>query len=50
MLTGATDKPDPSRIYKLAFDVQSMADSADKVSPALMPPVLQFEISLVAEV
>jgi intracellular sulfur oxidation DsrE/DsrF family protein len=33
---GATDKPDPSRIYKLAFDVQSMADSADKVSPALM--------------
>jgi intracellular sulfur oxidation DsrE/DsrF family protein len=33
---GATDKPDPSRIYKLAFDVQSMADSEDKVSPALM--------------
>ena len=33
---GATDKPDPSRLYKLAFDVQSMADSADKVSPALM--------------
>jgi intracellular sulfur oxidation DsrE/DsrF family protein len=33
---GATDKPDPSRVYKLAFDVQSMADSPDKVSPALM--------------
>ena len=33
---GATDKPDPSRIYKLAFDVQSMADSPGTVSPALM--------------
>lgn len=33
---GATDKPDPSRTYRLAFDVQSMPGSADTVSPALM--------------
>jgi intracellular sulfur oxidation DsrE/DsrF family protein len=33
---GATDKPDPSRVYQLVFDVQSMADFPDKVSPALM--------------
>lgn len=35
-IPGATDKPDPSRVYKLAFDVQSMADSAGAVSPALI--------------
>jgi intracellular sulfur oxidation DsrE/DsrF family protein len=34
-VAGATDKPDPSRVYKLAFDVRSMADSADAISPAL---------------
>jgi len=33
---GATDKPDPSRSYRLAFDVKSMPSSADAVSPALM--------------
>jgi intracellular sulfur oxidation DsrE/DsrF family protein len=32
---GATDKPDPTRAYKFAFDVQSMANSAGDVSPAL---------------
>lgn len=34
-VVGATDKPDPTRSYKLAFDVISMASSADAVSPAL---------------
>lgn len=34
-VAGATDKPDPSRMYKFAFDVQSMANSADDISPAL---------------
>lgn len=34
-VAGATDKPDPSRVYKLAFDVRSMAASPDAVSPAL---------------
>mgnify|MGYP001147966021 CR=1 FL=1 len=32
----ATDRPDPSRTYRFAFDVVSMAPSADGVSPALM--------------
>jgi intracellular sulfur oxidation DsrE/DsrF family protein len=35
-VAGATDKPDPSRTYKLAFDVQSVSDSADAVNPALL--------------
>ena len=35
-VAGAADKPDPSLIYKLAFDVRSMADSADAISPALL--------------
>lgn len=35
-VAGATDKPDPSRVYKLVFDVRSMADSADAVNPALI--------------
>ena len=34
-VAGATDKPDPKRSYKFAFDVISMANSADDVSPAL---------------
>lgn len=34
-VTGATDKPDASRTYKLAFDVVSMPASAGAVSPAL---------------
>jgi intracellular sulfur oxidation DsrE/DsrF family protein len=33
---GATDKPDPSRVYKIVFDVRSMADSADALNPALI--------------
>ena len=33
---GATDKPDPSRSYRLAFDVKSMASTADAVNPALV--------------
>lgn len=32
---GAPDKPDPARMYKFVFDVQSLADNADGVSPAL---------------
>jgi intracellular sulfur oxidation DsrE/DsrF family protein len=32
---GATDKPDPSRIYKIVFDIRSMPDSADAINPAL---------------
>jgi len=35
-ITGATDKADPSRVYKLAFHARSMADSADAVSPAMI--------------
>src|ERR1700761_7117174 len=35
-VAGATDKPDPSRVYKLAFDVRSMADSPDAINPALI--------------
>lgn len=34
-VAGATDKPDPARSYKFVFDVQSMADSANDISPAL---------------
>lgn len=34
-VAGATDKPDPTRSYKFVFDVQSMADSANDISPAL---------------
>lgn len=33
---GATDKPDPSRIYRFVFDMRSMASSADDVSPAVI--------------
>lgn len=33
---GATDKPDPSRTYKFAFDVVSMANTADEVNLALV--------------
>lgn len=33
---GATDKPDPSRVYKIVFDVRSTADSPDSISPALI--------------
>ncbi len=33
---GATDRPDPARVYRFAFDVKSMASSADAVSPALV--------------
>src|ERR1700742_505383 len=32
----ATDKPDPSRTYKIVFDVRSMPDSAEAVNPALV--------------
>jgi intracellular sulfur oxidation DsrE/DsrF family protein len=32
----ATDKPDPSLVYKIAFDMRSVADSADAVDPALI--------------
>ena len=32
---GATDRPDPSLTYKLAFDITSMPSSADAISPAL---------------
>lgn len=35
-IAGATDKPDPARTYKLAFDIRSMAPSADGINPALM--------------
>jgi intracellular sulfur oxidation DsrE/DsrF family protein len=35
-VAGATDKPDASLDYKLAFDVRSMADSADAINPALL--------------
>ncbi len=34
-VSGATDKPDPARTYKVVFDVRSLADSANQVSPAL---------------
>ena len=32
---GATDRPDPSLTYKLAFDITAMPSSADTISPAL---------------
>jgi intracellular sulfur oxidation DsrE/DsrF family protein len=32
---GATDKPDPARTYRFVFDMQSVADSADAISPAV---------------
>lgn len=35
-VAGATDKPDPKRTYRFAFDAVSMANSADDVSPALV--------------
>lgn len=34
-VAGATDKPDASRTYKLAFDMVSMPSSSSAVSPAL---------------
>lgn len=35
-VAGATDKPDPSRTYRFVFDMQTMAASADAVSPAVI--------------
>lgn len=32
---GATDTPDPSRTYRFVFDMQSVADAADTVSPSV---------------
>jgi len=34
-VAGAPDKPDPTRTYKFVFDVQSLASTADGISPAL---------------
>lgn len=34
-ITDAGEKPDPQQVYKIVFDVQTLADSNDEVSPAL---------------
>ncbi len=34
-IPGAHETPDPALHYKLVFDVQSMADGSDEISPAL---------------